>query len=90
MARTALEIASANAKESREVATLKMREQFPVTASIVDELRAAGLDPKVRFAIEGDNRVGYKGAPGVAYSGSGTELVTGSGRQKARAYPFLK
>lgn len=72
----ALEIAQRNAVESRATATLKMRDQFPATATIVDELRAEGFAPRVRFVEEDGRRQGYRGNVGVTYAGTGRELVS--------------
>lgn len=44
--------------EERERMRLKVRQDFPQITAFADDLRAQGFDPKILWAIEGDNEIG--------------------------------
>lgn len=58
---TALEIAQKNADESRERAAAIMRERFSEVVTIFEDLKSAGLEPKLRYASQGENEIDRRG-----------------------------
>lgn len=53
-------------QERERVKREKMRVDYPECAAHVDELRAAGFEPRVRYAEEGGQFVGKLRSPGVS------------------------
>lgn len=87
----ARDIAAKNAEHARAVAAMEMRADFPDTATIVDEFRAAGLPVKVRHAEEGDKQVGkHMSTGGAPYSGTGYEMVSATWLRRNERWTDLR